>query len=164
MQNNNQNHPSISYLLWFGCFFGFAGLHRLYNGKIVTGVLWFCTWGFFGIGQFIDLILIPDMVEVHNLKVRARLGLSPQGVPVPRPTIVLSQPNINREQLTIKLLKAAAVRGGKISVTQGVMDTEASFKEVEAALKEMVANGYVMVGNHPETGVVIYDFVELSSS
>jgi len=63
----------------------------------------------------------------------------------------------------IKLLKAASVRGGKISVTQGVMDTEASFKEVEAALKEMVENGYVMVGNHPETGVVIYDFVELSS-
>ena len=163
MQNNNQNQTSISYLLWFGCFFGFAGLHRLYNRKIVTGVLWFCTWGFFGIGQFIDLLLIPDMVEEHNLKVRARLGLSSQGVPVSRPTIVLSQPNINREQLKIKLLKAAAARGGKISVTQGVIDTEASFKEVEAALKEMLENGYVMVGNHPETGVVIYDFVELSS-
>lgn len=162
MQNNNQTHPSISYLLWCGFFFGFAGLHRLYNGKIVTGVLWFCTWGCFGVGQFIDLMLIPDMVEEHNLKVRARLGLSPQGTPIYQPTITLNLP-LTREQLMIKLLKAASARGGKISVTQGVMDTEASFKEVEAALKEMVKNGYVMVGNHPETGVVIYDFVELSS-
>jgi hypothetical protein len=162
MQNNNQTHPSISYLLWCGCFFGFAGLHRLYNGKLVTGVLWFFTLGFFGIGQFIDLMLIPDMVEEHNLKVRARLGLSSQGTPIYQPTITLNLP-LTREQLMLKLLRAASARGGKLSASQAVMDTETSFKEVEAALKEMVKNGYVIVDNHPETGVVIYDFVELSS-
>lgn len=41
------------------------------------------------------------------------------------------------------------------------MDTGASFTEVEAILKQMAKSGYVMVGNHPKTGAVIYHFLEL---
>lgn len=48
-----------------------------------------------------------------------------------------------------------------MSVTQAVMDTEISFAEVEAILKEMLKKGYVGVDNHPDTGVVIYHFLEL---
>ncbi|NEP57457.1 MAG: hypothetical protein F6K31_10590, partial [Symploca sp. SIO2G7] len=67
----------------------------------------------------------------------------------------------NREELMVRLLKAAYDRGGQISVTQGVLDTSASFAEVEATLKEMVNNGYVSVDNHPVSGIVVYKFVEL---
>ena len=62
----------------------------------------------------------------------------------------------------MKLLKAADNRGGFLSVTQAVMDTEASFAEVEATLKEMLKTGYVAIDNHPDSGVVIYHFLELS--
>ena len=41
------------------------------------------------------------------------------------------------------------------------MATGASFTEVEETMKEMLRTGYVSVDNHPNTGIVIYDFHEL---
>lgn len=37
---------------------GYLGIHRFYEGKIWTGILWLCTGGLFGIGVIIDAILI----------------------------------------------------------------------------------------------------------
>ncbi|HAZ43119.1 MAG TPA: hypothetical protein DDW76_29820 [Cyanobacteria bacterium UBA11369] len=155
------NDIGTSYLFWLGWFFGLGGLHRLYNKKIGTGLLWFCTWGLFGVGQFIDLVLVPNMVDEHNAQTRAKLGLSPTGVPLTQAAVAAAVVQTPREQLMVKLVKAAALRGGKITVTQAVMDTGVGFVEVEATLKEMVQSGYIDVGNDPVSGVVIYDFVEL---
>ncbi|MBD2095518.1 NINE protein [Trichocoleus sp. FACHB-591] len=155
------NKVGTSYLLWLGCLFGISGLHRLYNGKIATGLFWMMTWGLFGVGQFIDLFLVPDMVEEHNLKYRARLGMSPTGVPLSQPAVAATVLKPSREQLMIRLLEAAAARGGKLSVTQGVMATGLGFAEVETVLQEMVRTGYVGIDNDPVTGVITYDFKEL---
>ncbi|MBE9180821.1 NINE protein [Oculatella sp. LEGE 06141] len=175
------NDTKTSYLLWLGVFFGAAGLHRLHNRKIASGLLWFCTYGLFGVGQLVDLFLIPNMVEEHNLRLRAKLGTSPTGVPLNQSTIQFVIPpeaiaqsgppsvssqsaeakSLTREQMMIKLLKSAESRGGKISVTQGVLDTGLGFEEVEAILKDMSRLGYVAIENHPSTGVVTYNFLEL---
>lgn len=61
-----------AYLLWCLVFFGLAGIHRIYTGKVATGILWLLTGGLFLVGQIIDLFLIPGMVERANL--RAELG------------------------------------------------------------------------------------------
>lgn len=156
------NKTSTSYLLWLGGFFMLSGLHRFYNGKIASGLLWMFTLGFFGIGQFIDLFLIPGMVDEHNLLFQAKHGmLSPVGVPVTPAVAAEVVVKPSPEQLMVKLTQAAAKRGGKLSVTQAVIDTGVPFAEVEKVLRDMVKTGYVAIANDPHTGVIIYDFQEL---
>jgi len=58
----------VAYLLWFGCLFGLFGLHRLYAGKVFTGVLGLLTLGLLGIGQLLDLFLIPSMIARANAR------------------------------------------------------------------------------------------------
>lgn len=157
------NKNGTAYLLWIGWIFGLAGLHRIYNGKIVSGLLWMVTFGLFGVGQVVDLLLIPEMVESHNDRYRLRHGLTPQGVPL-QPShaataVVESKPT--QEDLMLRLLKAAQKRSGRLSVTQGVIDTGAPFAEVEATLKDMLKTGYVNIDNDPDSGVVVYHFQEL---
>lgn len=66
-----------------------------------------------------------------------------------------------KDDLKQALLHAALIHNGRISVTQGVMETGRSFEEIEQALDEMVQSGYVFTRNHPDTGVIEYVFKEL---
>ncbi len=63
---NEPRSVAFSYGLWCLSLVGVCGVHRLYNRKPRSGILWLLTFGFFGIGQLIDLLLIPGMVEEAN--------------------------------------------------------------------------------------------------
>lgn len=138
----------IAYGLWAGWLFGFGGLHRLYLGKYGTGFLWLFTWGLFGIGQVYDLVTLHRQVDEANILDEAR-ALRAQR---------LSEPQRTPQQL---LLDAAMHEGGRLTVTQAAMITGMSFQDAEGLLREMVASGYVDVGNEPESGVIVYYFPEL---
>ncbi|MGG6265957.1 TM2 domain-containing protein [Leptolyngbya sp. AN03gr2] len=173
---NGMNKVGVAYILWLGGLFGVSGLHRLYNGEKMTGVLWLGTFGLFGFGQLLDLILIPRMVEVHNARLAEKyiLDSNPTVLKIEQvtlkptkflgarsPTLFEVVPSVIQQKATIALLKAADSNGGKLSVTQGVMATGLSFQQVEALLTEMLKSGYVELANDPETGIVLYEFREL---
>lgn len=56
IQGGKQKSKWLSFILCF--FFGIWGVHRFYEGKIGTGLLWLFTAGMFGIGWLVDLIII----------------------------------------------------------------------------------------------------------
>ncbi|MEO0540656.1 MAG: TM2 domain-containing protein, partial [Cyanobacteria bacterium P01_A01_bin.105] len=65
-----RDRKTNSYLLCIaGLLFPIGGLHRLYNGKIVTGLFWMMTFGCFYVGQVVDLLLIPGMAEERTRKI-----------------------------------------------------------------------------------------------
>ena len=59
-----------AFVLWLCCLIGFCGLHRIYLGRFWTGLLWLFTLGLLGIGQVIDLFLLPSMIRQSNLERR----------------------------------------------------------------------------------------------
>lgn len=163
---NTQNNPHkdrlvASYILCAAGFLGIGGLHRLYNGKIATGLLWLCTGGLLYIGQLVDLLLIPGMVDEYEQNLRLKAGLSPLGLPVNQPIVNSQVYRPTGNQLMVQLLEAAESKGGSLTVTQGVKATGASFAEVEKVLREMLKSGYVRIDNDPITGAVTYHFHEM---
>jgi len=162
LENNQQkDRLLVSYILCAVGFFGVGGLHRLYNGKIGTGLLWLFTGGLLCIGQIVDLLLIPGMVDEYEQKLRLKAGISPFGVPLNQAVVTSQVHQPTGNQLMVKLIEAAESKGGTLTVTQGVKFTGAGFAEVEATLKEMYKSGYVKIDNDPNTGAVIYHFHEL---
>jgi TM2 domain-containing membrane protein YozV len=67
----------LAYLCWIACLVGFNGLHRMYAGKWITGIIWLLTLGLLYVGQVIDLFLIPRMIRKANARQRTALGLDP---------------------------------------------------------------------------------------
>ncbi len=59
-----------AFVLWLCGLIGICGLHRFYLGRPWTGLLWLLTFGLVGIGQLIDLFLLPSMVRQDNLERR----------------------------------------------------------------------------------------------
>ncbi|MDP3514904.1 MAG: TM2 domain-containing protein [Sulfuritalea sp.] len=47
-------------------FLGFFGVHRMYMGKWVTGLLYLCTLGLAGIGYLYDYWTLNDQITVVN--------------------------------------------------------------------------------------------------
>lgn len=53
------NRPRDKWVAFFLCLFlGFLGAHKFYEGKGGMGVVYLFTFGLFGIGWFVDLIII----------------------------------------------------------------------------------------------------------
>ncbi len=84
---------ALSYLFWCLGLVGFCGIQRFYNRKPLSGLLWLFTLGFCFIGQLIDLLLIPEMVEQANqpLLLAEALAAAPGGMSLERQLLLLAR-------------------------------------------------------------------------
>ena len=138
----------IAYLLWFLCVLGVCGAHRFYVGEIGWGVVYLLTFGFCGIGQFIDLFTIPGMVRRRNLVDRA-LSEDLKNDAIRNATMVISgirtandvnmdQSNeSNMEKTILDLLED----GKQLSIGRITAKSDLPYTEVRKKLKELVTNG-----------------------
>jgi TM2 domain-containing membrane protein YozV len=134
---------ALSYGLWCLSLVGLCGIHRLYNRKPLSGLLWLFTFGLCGLGQFVDLLLIPGLVA----------GANRQGAP--SPTQASPHPPVDRQLL--RLARDVGERGFTINDAlldldlPPQMDSQALNQEID---KLLVAN-LLDVGND-ERGRVVY--------
>lgn len=166
-----QLSSGTAYILWCLCIFGICGVQRFYTGQVGIGLLYLFTFGLCGIGQLIDLALIPGAVDARNTYLRGlHAGTGSANV---NQTINLNLSDIPqlRDQLqTIpasssvtvtpmqKLLKAAKEHGGQLSIAQAAMHTELEPEQVKALLHEATRAGYAEVTNDSKTGSIRYHF------
>lgn len=162
MVQSREGQITVSYLFWLLSLMGINGAHRIYNGKIASGILWFCTFGLFGVGQIVDLFLIPEMADSKRMKLlKASGGVNPGNAATANPVATQTVQAQTREQLMVQILQAARSRQGSLTVPQAVMDTQLSFDVVEDLLMEMHRKGYASMENDLDTGVIVFQFVGL---
>lgn len=65
----NMGKPKSKLVAILLCFFlGIFGIHRFYEGKIITGILWLCTGGILGIGWLVDFIILLFKPSTYYVK------------------------------------------------------------------------------------------------
>ena len=57
---------ALAYGLWALGLVGVCGVHRFYNRKPLSGTLWLLTFGLCFVGQLVDLLLMPELVDQAN--------------------------------------------------------------------------------------------------
>ena len=145
-------NTGMAYLLWSLWFFGFAGIHRFYLGKPISGLIWFLTWGLFGIGQIFDLLLIPEMVEEKNFKYRARLGEVRYEQLPPAVTTIPPQSDTH---LILKLLSEQP----EATLADCVLATGQDTSKVKDLLEQMQRDELIEVGNRESDGAMVYRMI-----
>jgi TM2 domain-containing membrane protein YozV len=157
-----QVNTGTAYSLWCLSFFGICGVQRFYAGKTGTGLIYLCTFGLLGIGQLLDLVFIPDMIDQRNTKVRQLEGRSGDyGPTISRHLDQASQakpPTIVPTSPMQKLLQVAKEQGGHLSKAQVALYTKLEPDEVQLLLEKAIQAGYADVINDPSTGAVRYYF------
>jgi len=133
---------ALSYLLWCLCLVGVCGLQRFYNRKPLSGLLWLFSFGLCGLGQLIDLLLLPGLVQQANQALRQEGG-------------ALDSVAIERQLLA--LARRSGERG--FSLNDAVLELQlppgVDSAAVRAEIQRLLHSELLDVGND-EQGRVVY--------
>jgi TM2 domain-containing membrane protein YozV len=156
-QKKQEVDPGVAYILWTFGLMGFCGIHRFYSGKITSGLVYFLTFGFFGVGQFVDLFLIPGMTRERNMRLLYEATVEARNN---SPQVTLVQPEViaKKSDPMLILLRAAATHDNVLSVGQAMLATELPLERVEVLLSQALKQGLAHIDNDEQTGAVRYYF------
>lgn len=141
---------STAYLLSLLSFVGLSGVHRLYMGKVGTGILWLCTGGLLGIGTLYDLVTMPSQVREANIRKEYQDALA-QGR-VPRRALA-------RESLEKSILRLAKRNGGYVTASEVALEADANIEGARQALEKLASKGFAEMKVRTN-GVIVYFFAE----
>ncbi len=155
----------LAYILWFLCAFSLCGAQRFYCKRYISGFIYLFTLGFFGIGQFIDLFTIPNMVDEENLKYQALYGY--QNINLngnPQVTINVDGRKSHASKTadnskvsdTIKILQAAKNNRGMVSLSDCVLATGKETAQVKQTIEQMCQEDLIEITNLPDSGAIVY--------
>ncbi len=149
----------VSYILCaMGLVSPVAGLHRFYLGRPLSGLLYFMTWGFFGIGTLMDLMQMPALVQQSNVieQLQHKLfsnWLTPQQQQQPP----AAQPSVDQH-----ILQVAAQNNSTVTVQMVALATGLSLHKAEQELDRLLKEGFCTV-DFSDDGCMIYTFQGLST-
>jgi TM2 domain-containing membrane protein YozV len=156
-QKKQEVDPGVAYILWTFGLMGFCGIHRFYSGKITSGLVYFLTFGFFGVGQFVDLFLIPGMTRERNMRLLYEATVEARNNS-PQVTLVQPEVVVKKSDPMLILLRAAATHSNVLSVGQAMLATELPLDQVEVLLSKALKQGLAHIDNDEQTGAVRYYF------
>ncbi|MEE9385935.1 MAG: NINE protein [Nannocystaceae bacterium] len=151
---------ATAYLLLAFSVFGIHGVHRFYLGKPVSGLLWFFTFGLFGLGTLYDLITLRNQLEQVNrralLSAPPPLPGQPAIAPAPEASGLVRAPP-TPPSLELRVLALARQHNGRLTTLLAATDLGVALATVEEQLDDLAANGQALMEVTDE-GVVVYDF------
>jgi TM2 domain-containing membrane protein YozV len=145
-----------AYLLWLLSLVGVCGVHRLYLGKIGTGILWIVTGGLFGIGALYDLVTLPGQVREANIRKSYELALQAQArgyLPQAAP------PRQKKDSIERIILRCARKNSGFVTASEVALDGDVGMDEAKAALDKLAGKGFAEMRIRTN-GVIVYVFAE----
>lgn len=108
-----QKDLALAYALWALSVIGICGVQRMYLGQTGLGIAMLFTFGFCGIGQVLDLILLPAALNQANRRlgfvenaISASTPSSQGSAPAPQKSVSVSMASSKDDELDLLLRQA----------------------------------------------------------
>lgn len=164
----NMKSVKNAYWLWALSLLGISGIHRIYMGKVGSGLIWLFTGGLFGLGTIYDAITMREQVLEANITNHYDRMIEPDyassnysSYRPDRRVRAVADRRILRPDLAA--LKLAQAQGGVVTPSQLALEAEIGADDAKATLEKYLSKGYCELRVR-KTGGIVYVFPEFLSS
>lgn len=131
----------VAYLLWL--FLGLVGAHKFYLNKIPMGILYFFTFGLFGIGLLVDLFTLGNQVDLYNALLNNTGGARNQNTNQNNIVVNVTAPSSEAPKKSAESLILALPEGKPYSIREIMNQTSLEMEIVEKTVKALADKGMV---------------------